>query len=163
MSIKQIICNEILQMKGQLDGLYLSKNGYEKEFCQRLGWTCHGTRYYDAITSDGYYIEIKKGQGNYWLDSIRYAEQLHNNFTDSNIKTLFIRYKHNKKVGTYTIEQIYIIGTSKLIDIILGPNKVTNAQQILALNSDFFSRGKRNNNQVSLSCKDIENYSIKVF
>jgi len=110
-----------LQTKiNSLSGAWINKNsGYEQLVCDKLGFTCQTSRYWDCVYN-GLYIEVKKGKS-IWLDEIRYAEQISiqtNTSIDLPIdnkfqKTITIFLIHNK--DKTAISNIYVIDTDKLI------------------------------------------------
>lgn len=113
--------NTYLQTKiKDLSGAWINKNsGYEQSVCDKLGFTCQTSRYWDCIYN-GLYIEIKKGKS-IWLDEIRYAEQLLYQISTSDSspsdikfqKTITIFLIPNKDKSLIT--NIYVIDTEKLI------------------------------------------------
>ena len=65
------IATECAQTIDQMSGPWvINTNGYEKYFCNLLGWTCINGRWADAANKDTH-IEIKKGQDSMWFDMVR--------------------------------------------------------------------------------------------
>jgi len=114
-----------VQRKNRMDNLYhvletkisemegdwvVPKNAYESSFCNLLGWQCVNHRYYDAITTDGLKVELKKGQGSMWYDMVRYAE-IFLGVGDQETITVFLRWNKKKKKVT----EIYVIDTVEIL------------------------------------------------
>lgn len=113
-----IMVEQLEARKHLLRGNFITKkNGYEKEFCDIMGWECiHNKdpmgRYYDC-TNHFSCIELKKGQGMMWFDMVRYAE-IYLGKGKQHTVTVYIDY--NKKKAE--INEIYIIPTSKLVNFL---------------------------------------------
>tara|TARA_B110000879_G_C10988495_1_gene438307 strand:+ start:354 stop:860 length:507 start_codon:yes stop_codon:yes gene_type:complete len=102
---------DILQSKiDHLSGNWiLPSTGYEKKFCEKMGFDLKVGRYADAIFQDTH-IELKKGQAGMWFDMTRYAE-IYLKIGLQNTLTIFLHYDKREMF----VKQIYIINTKKLI------------------------------------------------
>lgn len=96
------------------------KNGYEKDLCNLLGWTCVDARHYDAITPDKVYVEIKKGQGGAIFDLVRYSE-LYRKQGQPDTILVFLDWKRSKK-GNY-VKEIIVVHSDSLCKWLLTPER----------------------------------------
>lgn len=105
------VSKHLLTHYEKLVGPWISKkNGYEKEFCDIVGFSINRNRYWDCEFKD-IRIELKKGKSAVWLDEIRYAEVLLKMSEEAMKKTITVFFKYAKD----TLKNILFINTKKLI------------------------------------------------
>jgi hypothetical protein len=116
-SITEECKNKIDEMTGSW---VIPKNGYEKSFCNLLGWDCVSERWSDAHNANTH-IEIKKGQDSMWFDMVRYAEIFHG-LGRQNTVTVFIRYDKKQEY----VREIYIIDTKVILRFLKLTDETSN-------------------------------------
>lgn len=117
----QAIADDCLDNIDEMSGSWvIPKNGYEKSFCQLLGWKCVGGRWSDARNATTS-IELKKGQDSMWFDMVRYAEIFTGKGQQQTV-TVFLRYDKKQEY----VREIYIIDTKQLLLFLKLDSKTSN-------------------------------------
>ena len=155
--ITNYILNNLDIFDEKYNWVHKSGAGYEKDFCELIGWKFVNKRHWDC-TFKNYKIELKKSKSNgVQIDEIRYAEELilNNEECNENIITIFIEVypDKSKKNG---VRNIFLIENKYLYKLLDLENKKDYCEMIV----------KRNQNHVGLSFthrikyKDLRQYGI---
>lgn len=140
-----LLTSVVSQLKGDF---VIPGSGYEKHFCNVLGWECINNRYYDA--TDGFHlIELKKGKDKMWFNMVRYAE-IFLGIGIQNTVTVFFRYTKEAK----QVSEIYVMDTRNIMNFLKMDR--TKAHLCMALKKDTV-RGL--NMQTAMTAKDMREIS----
>jgi len=137
--------------------VHKSGAGYEKEFCELIGWVFVNKRHWDC-TFNGHKIELKKSKSNgVQVDEIRYSEEILciNEECKEDIITIFIEVYSDK--SKYSgVKNIFLIENKYLYKLLDLENKEQYCRTII----------ERNQNHIGLSFthrikyNDLRQYGI---
>jgi hypothetical protein len=134
--------NQLKSLLPLLEGEWVvRRSGYEADFAEAIGAELQKCRAWDCIWQ-GIRIELKKG--GIWLDLVRYSEYLLQPSPESEVITLFMRYREQR------ITDIYAVTTAKLIKRLNLSD--TSARDLLRISREV---PRQLNAQASLTIKDI--------